>query len=332
MNRISLGLLIVGILIPGGYAQTLTLIPVCGKPGDKVCITGSGWAEPIPVCRYTFKFDGTTVAPDQPDGLYGPPRTSFIVPAAAAGNHTVHVELRLNSPDNLLQQKDTTFKVVTTNQNPWTQAAAAGGTMNLTFNPTNVCDVGACTKIVLIQVKQPIGIKADNTTRALTHAEQKFPNAAALDGDLINGRSVDYTVGEADPYYNGDDPGDIGTQGAQGATPKAATMDDTPNRGDGNYPADINKIRLSFEVAAFCAAGESAGTYLGRVFWTWERTKGAAGTGGTISSARIATSQAQALQVQLASGLPIAVDSRFLFPSPMHVIRVGLSNVRLRFA
>lgn len=266
------------------FAQTLTLKPICGKPGDKICISGSGWAEPNPVCRYTFAFDGASVAPDQPDGLFGPPNTSFTVPAGASpGNHTVRVQLRLNSPDNLLQQKDKPFKVVSGNKDPWTQKSGAGGTMNVTFDPTDVCDIGPCDKIVFIQTKQPIGVKADNKTRPLTHAEQGWPNAAALDGDLSNGYSVDYVVGEADPYYNGDDPQDGTQQGVQGTPPKAATMDDTPNRADGNYPADIAKIRLSFEVNAFCAVGEIAGKYLGRVFWTWERAKGASGTTGTIS-------------------------------------------------
>jgi len=108
-----------------GFAQILTLSPTCGKPGDKVCIQGSGWAEPNPVCRYTFKFDGTTVATDQPDGLFGPPNKQFTVPAVPDGPHTVHVELRLNSPDSLLQQKDAPFTVVSTAPNPWTPLPAA---------------------------------------------------------------------------------------------------------------------------------------------------------------------------------------------------------------
>src|SRR5262249_41248031 len=123
-----------------------------------------------------------------------------------------------------------------------------------------------------------------NTTRSLTFAEQGFPNAATLDADVINGRLVDYLVGETDPYYNGDDAGfDGGVQGVQNSATTAATMDDTPNRSDANYPADIVKIRLNFEVAAFCAAGEDKGKYFGRLFWTWERDKGAGATTGTTS-------------------------------------------------
>jgi len=183
-----------------------------------------------------------------------------------------------------LQQKDAPFTVVSTAPNPWTPLPAAGAGINLTFNPSNVCDVSPCTSIVYIQVKQPIGVKADGTTRALTHAEQGFPNAATLDGDLASGRSVDYIVGEADPYYNGDDASDVGgAKGVQGPTPASATMSDHPRRSDGTYPADIVTIRLNFEVAAFCRSGEDKGKYFGRLLWNWERTKGAATTDGTTS-------------------------------------------------
>src|SRR5262245_44234429 len=114
MNRTRLLFSVVAAILVSQVAssQNLQLIPDCGKPTDRVCITGSGWQEPNPVCRYTFKFEGTTVAPDQPDGLYGPPHTYFNVPSVMPGNHTVHVELRLNDPDQLLQQKDATFLVV----------------------------------------------------------------------------------------------------------------------------------------------------------------------------------------------------------------------------
>ena len=266
-----------------GWAQTITLSPTCGKPGDAVCITGAGWAEPSPVCRYTYKFDGNTVAADQPDGLFGPPNRKFIVPKVADGNHTVRVELRLNFPDSLLQAKDTPFKVVSTAPNPWTPLPTAGTSVNLTFNPANVCDVSPCTSIVFIQVKEPVGVKADGSTRALTHTEQGFPNAAKLDADLIGGRSVDYIVGENDPYYNGDDSADGGAKGVQGPSPSSATMSDHPKRSDSAYPADISAIRLNFEVAAFCRAGEDKGKYFGRLLWSWQRAKGAATVNGVTS-------------------------------------------------
>jgi hypothetical protein len=287
--RIGVG---VSLLVTAVCAQTVTLIPTCGKPGDKVCISGSGWAEPNPLCRYIFTMDGASLAADQQDGLYGPPATNGTVPALPDGNHTVLVQLVLDDASStLVQQQTSPFKVLSAQQNPWTTASGAGGTMNITFDPTNVCAVGPCTKIVFVQVIQQLGVKADGTTTNLTFAQQGFANAATLDKDVVNGQTVDYLVGEADPYYNGDDASDIGTQGAQGATPKAATMNDTPNRTDASYPAGIVSIRLQFEVDAFCAAGASAGQYYGRLLWTWERAKGAAGTKGTISG--ISTDQNQ---------------------------------------
>ena len=156
MTQFTKTIFIVFFYSLSGCAQIVNLIPSCGKPGDKVCISGSGWAEPNPVCRYTFAFDGTSVAPDQPDGLFGPPHTSFIVPAATDGKHTVHVELRLDSPDQLLQQKDAPFTVVTAAGTPTVSGAAAAGTggagqsITLTFDPSKGCS-SSCQKIVFIQ-------------------------------------------------------------------------------------------------------------------------------------------------------------------------------------
>jgi hypothetical protein len=133
------------------------------QAGDKVCLSGAGWAEPNPVCRYTFAFDGATVAPDQPDGLFGPPITNFIVPAATDGNHNVRVQLRLNSPDNLLQERTVPFKVVSAPKDPWTASTTSGATINLKFDPTDICDLGSCDKIVFLQVDRRVGVKDDGT-------------------------------------------------------------------------------------------------------------------------------------------------------------------------
>jgi hypothetical protein len=280
-------------------AQKMIFSPTCGLAGAKVCVSGSGWAEPQPVCHYRFFFNSVKSAPDQPDGLFGPPHSNITVPAVAPGNYPIQVDLRLDSDDSILQTKKSgdsffdftfpffhtipNFKVVAAVSDPWTPVPAAGSTINITFNPANVCDVTPCSKIVFIQVIQQLGVKADGTTRTLTFAEQGFKNAATLDADVVNGSTVDYLVGETDPYYNGDDASDIGTQGVQNGTPKSATTNDTPKRKDTAYPAGIVTIRLKFEVAAFCASGDDMGKYLGRFFWTWERAKGAAGVLGTTS-------------------------------------------------
>lgn len=312
--RSSLGIIsplfLIFVLAHSSSGQTMVVIPSCGEAGKtKVCVTGSGWAEPAPPCFYRFFFNGNQVVfPDQPDGLFGPPKRSFIVPAGTApGSYPVKVELRITSNNQLLQKKESGdlffdftfpfvhtipfFKVVSAIKQPWTAPTPAGGTMNFTFDPTDVCDVTPCKKLIFIQVKEPIGVKADGTTRPLTHAEQGFANAATLDADLINGRSVDYVFGEKDPYYNGDDSGDFGQQGKQNGSPVASSSNDTPNRTDGAYPPDIVKIMLKFEVAAFCAEGDNAGEFVGKLLWNWERAKGAAGTSGTISGVAFSRDQ-----------------------------------------
>src|SRR5712691_10825296 len=124
------------------YSQTVKLVPSCGKPGDKVCITGSGWAEPNPVCRYTFALDGNSVAPDQPDGLFGPPNSSFIVPAIADGTHTVRVQLRQNSPDTLLQEQTASLKVQTGGA-PLSAAFPGGAEVDVTFDPSKACGISS---------------------------------------------------------------------------------------------------------------------------------------------------------------------------------------------
>src|SRR6266404_3967945 len=118
-------LLLLGAL--NGLGQNVALNPACGKVGTKVCLTGSAWAEPLPICHYTFAFDGAKVAPNQPDGLYGPPFTSFLVPAAADGDHPVLVQLILDSNGSHLQQKSTNFKVQSNIPNPFTNTKTPGG-------------------------------------------------------------------------------------------------------------------------------------------------------------------------------------------------------------
>jgi len=311
--RSSLGivspLFIILVLVQSAPAQTMVFVPSCGEAGKtKVCVTGSGWAEPAPPCFYRFFFNNNQVVfPDQPDGLFGPPKRSFIVPAGTApGSYPIKVELRITSNNQLLQKKESgdlffdfsfpffhtipSFKVVSAINQPWT-APTAGGTMNFTFDPTGVCDVTPCKKLVFIQVIEQTGVKSNNTSRSLTFAEQGFPNAATLDADVINGRTVDYVIGEKDPYYNGDDAGDIGQQGKQNGSPMAAFTSDAPSRIDGAYPADIVKIVLKFEVAAFCAEGDNAGEYVGKLLWNWERAKGAASTAGIISGVSFSRDQ-----------------------------------------
>ena len=274
------------------FGQTVTLQPTCGKPGDNVCLSGAGWAEPNPVCRYTFAFDGVTVAPDQPDGLFGPPITNFIVPAATDGNHNVRVQLRLNSPDNLLQERTVPFKVVSAPKDPWTASTTSGATINLKFDPTDICDLGSCDKIVFLQVDRRVGVKDDGTEVGQPDSNWGFD--AKGDKDLTTDfYIVDRVIGKKEPYYGGN--GILTGGGTGSSTPgssvpgsiKTATLYDKPSQTDGSFPAGFKGTRLEFETAAFCAVGAYKGKYLGTVKWKWEKTKGGgAGTTTIISKTR----------------------------------------------
>jgi hypothetical protein len=279
----------ISLEVVGPLAQTLVVTPNCGEAGKTtVCVTGSGWAEPVPVCRYKFFFDGTQVAPDQPDGLFGPPNRTFVVPAGKApGTYPVRVELRLNNPDSLLQVREQPFKVVAALKEPWT-VTTTGARIDIKFDPTDVCDVTPCTKLVFIQVDRRVGIKDDGTEVAEPDSNWGFP--AAGDADLTAGKYiVDRIIGKTEPYYGGNGAGTgASTPGSNVVTPNtAATMRDIPSQSDGTFPAGFKAVRLEFETAAFCASGDDRGRYFGRVFWKWEKAKGAgAGTSTFISSDR----------------------------------------------
>jgi hypothetical protein len=267
-------------------AQTLIVTPNCGVAGKTtVCVRGSGWAEPVPVCRYKFFFDGAQAAPDQPDGLFGPPNRNFVVPPGKApGTYQVRVELRLNNPDNLLQAKEQPFKVVAAVKEPWT-VSTTGAKINIKFDPTDVCDVTPCTKLVLIQVDRRVGIKNDGTEVA--EPDSNWGMDPAGDADLTPGKYiVDRVLGRTEPYYGGNGAGTGAS--SPGATPSTpATMTDTPTQPDAFFPAGFKAVRLEFETAAFCASGDDRGRYFGRVFWKWEKAKGAgAGTATFVSSDR----------------------------------------------
>lgn len=86
---------------------------------------------------------------------------------------------------------------------------------------------------------------------------------------------VDYLKGEKDPYYNGDDPQDSGTQGNAVSSPKVdATMSDTPYYPDSSFPKGSKKTTWEFKTAAFSATGKDKGTYYEYIDWTYEKEKG----------------------------------------------------------
>ena len=285
-------------------AQVLTVEPNCGIAGDPFTIGGSGWAEPVPPCDYLFFFDGTTVAPDQPDGLFGPPNAAATVPAVPVGNYKVKVELRITEDGTLVQCRQTNFKVVDSITDPWMNnvtvnpPAFGAGVITAEFDPTNVCDVTPCTDIRLIQTIQQTGVKIDGSgTRVLSFAEQGFPDpdtaTAVHEQDeevTAAGHVIDTMWGANNPGYPHPAPGSP-LSGVQNGTPTSASMGDKPGRPLSSFPADINKIILNFEINAFCAAGQNKGDFLGQVKWTWEQIPGGTPTATLVSQNRNAPSQ-----------------------------------------
>jgi hypothetical protein len=136
------------------------------------------------------------------------------------------------------------------------------------------------TKIVFIQVMHETLDGVPTTPGKIT------PGSNYLDADTTSDfHHVDYTPGEKDPYYNGDDPNDFGPQGNAVSTPKVtASTHDSPNLGDASLPAGSTKVDWMFRTAAFSAAGEDAGTYYAYSDWAFQKQRGIASTtklGGT---------------------------------------------------
>ena len=150
-------------------------------------------------------------------------------------------------------------------------SASGSGTVTSTYTP-EASDKS--TKIVFIQVMREIldGVPSKPS--------QSDPGFTYQDADTTaDFYHVDYVSGEKDPYYNGDDSSDIGTQGNAAVTPKVnATMQDTPHYLDGSFPVSKSRIRYEFRDAAFSADGADAGSYYGFVDWVYEKQKGIAET------------------------------------------------------
>lgn len=155
---------------------------------------------------------------------------------------------------------------------PGKMASASGsGTVTSTYTPEAT---DKSTKIVFIQVMREI------LDGAPSKPSESDPNFTYQDADTTaDFYHVDYVSGEKDPYYNGDDPGDIGTQGNAAVTPKVnATMQDTPHYRDGSFPVGKSRIQYEFRDAAFSAGGADAGSYYAFVNWVYEKQKGVAET------------------------------------------------------
>jgi len=287
-------LLVLAYGIQSASAQLMTIFPSCGKVGDTIEICGSGWAEPDPVCDYWFLLDGTEVAARQPDGLFGPPNTTFVIPTIAVGDHTVRTELRLTEDATLLQARNKTLKVIDAAQQPLSATRSdSNHRINITYDPEKAC-FNECTKIYFIQTRNTRRILDDGTNEHLPYNEEphSWANGDAIESTFVNDVAIDRIYGKPVPYY-GIPPGaaQIGSKVEIGPS-QPAKMSDRPKRSDASYAANVDTIKILFEVNAFCGEGEEAGKWLGsNLTWEWSRDKGAADSRGTVTVGAVTDSQ-----------------------------------------
>lgn len=281
-------------------AQVLIVEPDCGVAGQtSMNIRGSGWAEPNPPCHYDFYFDGSVIAPPQPDGLYGPPAASFVIPSGAQpGEHTVRVELRIDEDNRLVQCRKVTIRVVTMERDPFANQitiipSVPRPKIFIGFDPNDVCDVTPCSAIQLIQVARIEGIQQTGS-RTLTPSEVGVRNGGSMDPNVTpSGHLVDNPGSRGtSPYYTGPRVAgqeNLGTPGQQGSLPTPASMVDTP--WIDQFPPGITRIVIHFEVNIFCSAGTNRGEWIGQVRWRWERSPGGTATITLEGADRSAPSQ-----------------------------------------
>ena len=146
---------------------------------------------------------------------------------------------------------------------------SASGGIDITYTPSSS---DKSTKIVFIQV---IHRSLDGTAVKPSAFNPKFAFADAVTTPAFRG--VDYIDGEADPYYNGNDPADSGTQGNATTTPAVnATMNDEPHYYDASFPTGKTVKQADFRTASFSAAGADQGTFYDYIDWSYRKEKGKA--------------------------------------------------------
>ena len=147
-------------------------------------------------------------------------------------------------------------------------SGSGSGTVTTSYTPE---PSDKSTKIVFIQVMQ------ESLDGVPTMPSVIAPAFAYQDADTTSDfYHVDYVSGEKDPYYNGDDAGDFGTQG-NAITKVAASTTDTPHYNDASFPPGKSKLLWDFRTAAFSADGADAGSYYGYSDWSYVKDKGIAG-------------------------------------------------------
>ena len=126
-------------------------------------------------------------------------------------------------------------------------ATVTGGTIEIKYTPSANCD-----KVLLIQTVRVVASNEDGTM-PMNVPFDKIDKLGHMNDDAIaDGTAVDHSFCEKDPYYNGDDPQDGGTDGKKTALVTIdSTFTDTP--GISVPKLGKPKVTAMYEVCAYCA-------------------------------------------------------------------------------
>jgi hypothetical protein len=163
---------------------------------------------------------------------------------------------------------------------PTVHAISASGFTGTVYTSYTPEKADKSTKIVFIQVMRELldGVPVKPSVAS--------PDFRYQDADTTSDfQHVDCGRGDKDPYYNGDDPRDIGKQGnAISKPPITASTEDAPKYDDGIFPPGKTNLLYEFRTAAFSAAGADQGTYYAYSDWFYWKFKGGAGANALVGT------------------------------------------------
>jgi len=289
---------------PAGADPIVSVNPNCGTADTRFIAGTAGWPKReggSGVCHYVYSF----YVDDQPlpDRTYDDTLSVFLntevdLKAELAnccpffqlsnGEHmltTIFISSCEggNTETTICWRSPFTVVASATRGDPWEndqrKSVDGGGreTMWIKFDPAGVCDIPECPTIYLIQVGRFMGRRSGQSNWECLDPSWFFPGRArdsTAYAAAFNDTSCTFVddVFGFDPYANGGfDRLDrqIGHTGAQGSNPDTASFRDTPHV---DSPLEFDSLRVFFEVNALCGDGASAGTFLGRTFWIYERS------------------------------------------------------------
>jgi hypothetical protein len=269
----------------------VTISPTCGSQATHFIVSAGGYRFTCnsPPPNWSVDVDGTAVY-----GISAPlSGISFDLKTEAqahecggcfdVGTHTVHVIVE-GSP--ICSKYECVFATYTVNASlpdPWvddqhvTLLANGQDSVTITFNPPNGCGVPNCDAIYLVQALRLLQVTgSDSSCVAIDSIGFGFPTDVLKNTQIPSPSClwIDDLPGTHDEFMNGLDNGlDTGQAGRSGPNPSPTWAGDAPHF---NVPAGADKVIAQFEVNAYCGKGKNRGRYLGKTFWIYERSQGAA--------------------------------------------------------